>query len=609
MFIRKTTTRRRASGEGYSVFRLVASVRDGTKVRQQTILNLGSEFNLPKEQWALLCDRIESILSGQRRLMPLSEDIEAMAQRYAALIATGKKQKQEHPAKDDQEFHEVDVNSLELLRPRSVGVEHAALAALKWLNFDKILEAAGFNPNQRTVAMASVIGRMAQPGSERRTWNWVREESALGELLDVDFENTSLTSFYRVSDQLVAKREQIEKFLFSNISSLFSLQATVTLFDLTNTFFEGEIDGNAKAKRGRSKEKRTDCKLVTLAMVLDGSGFVKRSKMFEGNISEGKTLQEMLADLQAPQGALVIMDRGIATKDNIEWLAKQGYRYLVVSRERSREIDLSKAETIRNASGSEIHIERHDDAETGDVYLRCQSAQRRAKEEAMAQRFRNTFEAGLTKIAQGLQKPRSQKSRDKIQQRIGRLMAQTRGIGRHYQISIETDPSKDQVSSLTWKFEPTPNTMLTDPGVYCLRTNDASMDTETLWRTYTMLTDLEAVFRSLKSELGLRPVFHHKEERADGHLFITVLAYQAVQALRRKLKAGGVNESWLSLRATLGLQHRITASFTRRDGRTVHIRKATQAEPRLAKLYAILGLAPDPGGIRKSLHEPRKCKM
>lgn len=609
MFIRKTTTRRSATGEAYTTFRLVSSVREGAKVRQQTILNLGSDFDLPQKDWAILCDRIESILSGRLRLLPLPENIEALAQRHAALIATGKKQIQQAPVGNAPEFHDVDINSLEMVRPRAVGVEHASLAALKWLRFDDILEAAGLNPSQRAVATASIVGRMAHPGSERRTWKWVREQSALGELLGFDFENVPLISFYRVSDQLVAKRKQIENALFSNISNMFSLPATVTLFDLTNTFFEGEVAGNAKAKRGRSKEKRSDCKLVTLAMVLDGSGFVIRSQMFEGNVSEGGTLQEMLLDLHAPQGAMVIMDRGVATKNNIAWLAEQGYRYLVVSRERAREFDLSKADTIHSAAGAEIHIERHADPETGDVYLRCQSAQRRAKEESMAQRFKNAFEAGLTKIAQGLQQPRGQKSRDKIQRRIGRLLEKSRGIGQHYQINIETDPSKDQVVGLTWNFEPVPGTMLTDPGVYCLRTNDTSLDSQTLWKTYTMLTDLEAVFRSLKSELGLRPVFHHKEERADGHLFITVLAYQAVQALRRKLKAAGVKDSWLSLRSTLSVQRRITAIFTRRDGRTVHIRKATQPEPQLARLYSILGLPLDPGGIRKSIHESKKCNL
>jgi hypothetical protein len=218
MFIRKTTTRRSASGEVYYTYRLVASVREGTKVRQQTILNLGSDFDLSQENWATLCGRIEHILAGQRRMFPLPEDIEAMAQRYAALIISGKKQGQERPREEAKpDFHDVDIDSVDVIRPRSVGVEHVGLAALQWLGLEKILESAGLNSNQRAVAMASIIGRMAQPSSELGTWKWAREESALGELLGVDFENVPLINFYRVSDQLVAKREQIEKALFSNI--------------------------------------------------------------------------------------------------------------------------------------------------------------------------------------------------------------------------------------------------------------------------------------------------------------------------------------------------------------------------------------------------------
>ena len=143
--------------------------------------------------------------------------------------------------------------------------------------------------------------------------------------------------------------------------------------------------------------------------------------------------------------------------------------------------------------------------------------------------------------------------------------------------------------------------MFTHPGVYCLRTNELNWDEATLWRTYTMLADLEAVFRSLKSELGLRPVYHHKEERTEGHLFITVLAYQAVQSLRKKLKAKGITENWIRLRQTLSVQQRVTATFKQRDGRTLHVRKATVAEPKLQELYAVLGLSPSPGGVQKMI--------
>lgn len=141
--------------------------------------------------------------------------------------------------------------------------------------------------------------------------------------------------------------------------------------------------------------------------------------------------------------------------------------------------------------------------------------------------------------------------------------------------------------------------MATHPGVYCLRSNELGWDEAKLWRTYTMLTDIESVFRSLKSELGMRPVYHSKEDHADGHLFITVLAYQFVQVLRTQLKEAGINDSWSTLRETLSVQRRITVSFQQRDGRTLNIRKSTLAEPDLMQIYTALKIVPTPGGVKK----------
>ena len=217
----------------------------------------------------------------------------------------------------------------------------------------------------------------------------------------------------------------------------------------------------------------------------------------------------------------------------------------------------------------------------------------------MTARFSQRLEAGLTKLAEGLQKPRGEKRQEKLLQRIGRLQEKSRGISQHYRIELTPDDRGTKALALTWEKLPVNGTRLTHPGVYCLRSNELDWDEETLWRTYTMLTDLEAVFRSLKSELGLRPIYHHKEERTEGHLFITVLAYQAVQALRQKLKAKGINDSWNSLRETLSVQQRITATFKQRDGRTLHVRKATVAEPKLRKLYETLDISASPGGVQK----------
>lgn len=600
MFIRQTKTSSATSGEAYLTFRLVASERIGGKVRQQTLLNLGRNFSLPREQWPQLCARIEQILSGEVNLFPLLKTIETMAQRYAARLVVTRKPP--HPATDDAatiEYTEVNVDSLELVRPRSIGVEHVGLAALEWLELPRILEGAGFNGVQQAAVLGNVIGRMAAPGSELATWHWLQERSGLGELLEVDFEAMPLMSLYRASDLLVRHRQTIETKLFSRINDLFSLTTTVTLYDLTNTYCEGGMAGNAKAQHGHSKEKRSDCPLLTLGLVLDGSGFVRRSRMFVGNVSEGSTLEEMLQGLDAPSGALVIMDRGIATEANIAWLIEHHYRYLVVSRERNRHFEKDQSVAVSTASEQTVHIQRVVSEDGSEVRLYCHSEERQEKETAMTRRFIEKFEGGLAKLAAGLEKPRGEKKRDKLLQRIGRIQEQSHGIGQHYSITLTPEEPSANVTGLTWERVPVSGSQLTHPGVYCLRTNELNWNETTLWQTYTMLTDLEAVFRSLKSELGLRPVYHHKEDRAEGHLFITVLAYQAVQALRKKLKAKGINESWTSLRNLFSVQQRVTATFKQKDGRTLHVRKSTVAEPKLQRLYNVLGLSASPVGTRK----------
>lgn len=597
MYIRQTKTSNATSGEAYFTFRLVASKRIGGKVRQQTLLNLGRTFSLPREQWPVLCARIEQIISGQMSLAPISTAIEALAQRYAARLVADSTPVAAPGDTAGPVYHEVDVESLELVRPRSIGVEHVGLAALGWLELPRILEQVGFNGKQQAAVIGNVIGRMAAPASELATWRWLRERSGLGELMDVDFEAMPLMSLYRASDLLVKHRQPIEAALFSRINDLFSLPTTVTLFDLTNTYFEGEMAGNSKAKRGHSKEKRSDCPLVTLGLVLDGSGFVRRSRMFDGNVAEASTLEEMLQGLDAPVGALVIMDRGIATEANINWLIEHHYRYLVVSRERTRQFDQTQSVDVTTASDQTVHLQRVISDDGSEVRLYCHSEARQEKETAMTDRFVQTFEAGMAKLAAGLLKPRGEKNRDKLLQRIGRLQEKSHGIGRHYR--IELTPAEGPVTGITWTKEPIDGTQLTHPGVYCLRTNELRWDAATLWQTYTLLTDLEAVFRSLKSELGLRPVYHHKEDRADGHLFITVLAYQAVQVLRRKLKLHDINAGWTSLREIFSGQQRVTATFTQKDGRTLHVRKTTVAEPKLRSLYDALCLSASPVGTRK----------
>jgi len=394
MFIRQTRTGNKASGESYITYRLVRSERIGSKVRQITVLNLGRHFSVKQEDWPMLCSRIEQLLNPQTLLVPVhcSEPVERAAQRYHAQLvarAHGVASATEGSAgstaepRPSADFQEVDVDSLQITQPRSVGVEHLGLHAASELGLIETLSELGVNEVVQASILGNLIGRMGQPGSARATWHWLQRQSALGELIDVDFWSMSPMSLYRATDVLMKHREVIEARLFSRTRTLFDLPETATLYVLSNTCFEGEARRNGKAKRGRSKEKRSDCPWVTLGLVLDGSGFVRCSQTFAGNVSEPDTLASMLTGLGTPAGALVVMDAGIATENNVAWLVEHGYRYLVVRRGGRRLFDEAHAVTVETAGEKALHLQKELSADGQEICLYCHSPSRQLKEDAM----------------------------------------------------------------------------------------------------------------------------------------------------------------------------------------------------------------------------------
>jgi hypothetical protein len=443
---------------------------------------------------------------------------------------------------------------------------------------------------------------MAAPGSERATRRWLVETRGLGELLDVDFEAMNPMRFYRPSDALLCHRATLEQTLFARVSEFFGLDWMVTLYDLTNAFFEGEAAANPRAKHGHSKEKRSDCPLVTLGLtlglVLDGSGFVRRSAVFDGNVAEGTTLAGMVAGLGAPAGALVVMDRGMATEENLVWL-RAGLSRSGGEPGAAAPIRCGRGDLDPNRRRDRVAVQCVLDAEGGDVRLYCCSERRAHKEDGIAERFSRRFEAAPQTLHEGLARPRTTKHIATPWERIGRLKKKSHGVGQHSRITVEPDAGGVNARAIRWERQPVEGTLLTHRGVYCLHTNELTWDSEQLWRTDVMLTDLEAVFRALKSELGLRPAHHQRSERAEGHLLITVLAYQFVQIIRRRLQAHGIPERWFSLRAILAGQCRVTATFRRPDGRALHVRTATQPEPAQLAIIRALGSHPTPGGVHK----------
>ena len=609
MFIRRTTIKSRESGEPYYTYRLVESVRVAGGVRQHTMLNLGRKFEVPRPQWAPLAQRIEALLGGQLDLIADGLDVqwEAMAQQYAARIISrrGTVVAEQDAAAPEGDSQRVDLARVEVIRPRSVGAEHVALEALRRLGLDRKLVELGFNQHQVSAAIGTIVGRMVQPGSELATHQWLQQRSGLGELLDYDFGTLDVMRLYRVSDQLLAHRAALEAHLYRQERDLFSLAETITLYDLPNTFFEGTASCNPKAKHGHSKEKRSDCPLVTLALVLDASGFPQRSEVFAGNVSEAKTLEKMLGHLALAPGAVaptVVLDAGIATAENLTWLTEHNYRYLVVSRERHQQFDPEAAVLIREEGNTQIRAQRVVDEVTGEVRRYGHSSGREAKERGIERRFSTRLEADLQYLAEGLHLPRRVKNYDKVLTRIGRLRQRYSRVARYYDIRLDKDEASGNATALVWtRVIPTEDTL---PGVYGLRTHQADWDERTFWHTYTLLTDLEAVFRSLKSELGLRPIYHHQSARVDGHLFISVLAYHLVHSLRIQLKAQGIHLSWERLRHQCSGQERVTVVLHRDDGKIYHLRKATRPEPHQQDLYNALGLPHLPGKTEKTLVDP-----
>lgn len=615
MYIRRTKTKTLEGGEAYFTYRIVESVRIGKQVKQRTLLNIGKNFAIDQQYWSQLTARIEQLQQGthshQEELFAfddaLNQLLEATAQRYSALI-TAKLSQPVDNAAQTEDYHTVDINHVETHQARSIGIETLALHAVQQLKLEQKLEALGFNKIDSATALGSIIGRMAAQRSERQTHDWLQSRSGLGELLEHDFGNTSLTRLYTVSDKLLKQQSALELFLGEQEQSLFDLNRSVVLYDLTNTYFEGQSRQNPKAQFGRSKEKRSDCPLVTLGLVLDGDGFPLNSQIFAGNASEPATLSQMIDGLQnskppVAEKPVIIMDAGIASAENIAWLVEQKHSYLVVSREKHSKNprEQKNAVMVRDTQHSNVTVYQEMDTETGETRLYCHSEQKAKKEQAIRNRFHLRMEESLDKLNAGLSKKGTVKQYAKILERIGRLREKNSRVASDYLINVMADEEKNKAIRIEWKRDEQSDKKDKLSGVYCLRTNIAGWSEEQLWSTYIMLTEIEATFRSLKTELGLRPVYHQKEDRVTGHLFITLLAYHLVHALRYQLKQQGIHLSWESIRNIMSTQQRITITLPTDDNKVIHLRATGRPEVRQKQIYDALKIKPDPLGNHKAI--------
>jgi transposase len=608
MFIRRVPHKNRKNRKEYYTYKLVESIRTQRGPRQRDILNLGVGFDLPKEQWKDLANCIEEIITGQESFIDYPKPIRSLAKRYAKKII--REQSCVIDAAEDipPDYATIDLNSFEDEDARKVGTEYVVYEAIKELEIDQKLKELGLNRHQVAAALGVIAGRMIVPGSERSTHYWLHNLSALDELMGVDFSNLSLDRVYKVSDGLLRHKDALEEHLRRTEGKLFALEEKIILYDLTNTFVEGTGRYNPKARYGRSKEKRSDCPLVTLGLVLDMHGFPKKSRIFEGNVSEPKTLKTMIKGL-AGEGIdedclikpTIVVDAGIATEDNIKWLKAKPYHYIVVSRKKKKAIpsDVTMIAVKEDDKTNAVFVQAGlaKNQETDELELYCHSIDKEEKEESIKTKFQGRFEAELLKAKNALHLRNGTKRYDKVVERMGRLKERFKLVSHHYNVGIEKDNQTDKAKNITWSRKKQEKIS----GIYCLRTDRRDLNEQQIWDIYTMLTDIEDAFRCMKSELGLRPIYHQKEVRCDGHIFITLLAYHVLHTIRLKLRKRGVRFCWTTIRKQLSTQLRVTTTMKRQDGKMIHIRKSSKAEAPHQAIYDALDLSYQPGKTVKTI--------
>lgn len=587
MFIKTVTKRNRYSPKTFKYQYLVESVRTHKGPRHRFLLNLG-KLTLPKAQWPVLARRIKEIIGGQKTLLRTNPQIERLASQYAQELI--RRSEAQYSPSDQRHYETVDVDSVANSRVRTVGAEHVSLSYFRRLELDRLLGECGFSQRAVQVATLLVIGRLVSPGSERRTHRWAQHISAVDELLGTDFGHLSLNTLYKVSQQMLAAKEVIEKHLRDKERDLFGLQESIILYDLTNTFLEGRAAANPKAKFGKSKERRSDCRLLTLGLVIDGHGFPKVSKVFGGNQSEPKTLLEMINTLREADphktGAkpTVVIDAGLATEENLQQL-KPHYHYICVSRKKMEPPESDDFILITDEKQNRVQaqkVTRH-----GEVFLYCKSQRKGKKEKAMQSRLEQLFEDQLQHIAESIHKKGCTKKYQKICERIGRLKEKYARIARFYLISVQ---DKDGLADkITWRYVKNKSDQKFS-GSYYLRTDRTDLSEKRIWDIYSMLTELEEAFRSLKSELHIRPIRHQKQTPSDAHIFIAVCAYHILHSIRTRLKQTGLGYRWETIREMLSTHTRSTTCLRTQAEKTIYIRKCSQPEAFHTMIYDALNL-------------------
>ena len=518
-----------------------------------------------------------------------------------------------------RDWQTIDMNSMAHADAREIGVEWLCYQCLEQLGVSECLRGQGWDEDSVRLALTHIISRAAYPASELCTSRRIRENSAVCEVTGFPLSRINKDCLYRIIRRLYGIHAEMEKFLSQKTNELFDFEDKIILYDLTNTYYEGQMPGSRIAKHGRSKEKRSDCKLIVLGLVVNQAGFIKYSGLLEGNISDPATMGDMVRNLRektslATSRAIVVMDAGIATEANLAMLCDNGFDYLCVTRsslKKYRKVSGAETVCVADRKNRKIQLEKVVSDKDENYYLKVESTTKKEKERSMNELFSTRFEEGLKRIAESLTKKGGIKQEDKVMERIGRLKGKYPSIHRYYDISFQTEvkPVKKRgnkemvqqrtVRSLRWKLKD--NVDVNErSGIYFLRTSIRESE-KILWNAYNTIREVESTIRCLKSDLDLRPIYHKKDESSPAHLNLGLLAYWVVNTIRYQLKrntvpTGTVNngnepqdnsihDEWREIVRTMNRQKAVTTMVQNKKNEVIILRQCTAPNEKVKRIY------------------------
>ena len=614
MRFRRTKAHTDANGQPRYGVRLVKSQRIDGKVKQITLLNLGTKWDVPQTLWGSIAQRVEELIAGQDALVPCEPEVEQASDKVVELLRSRGIQ----TATPGPSVATVDLNTMEHRDPRFVGGERLCLHAWEELQLGECLQNLGFTARDIRIALALLTAKMLHPGSERETSRWLKDDSATAEILGLDQDSRALSrkTLYRIGDKLWKHQEALQKGLFERERKLLDIPNTIVFYDLSNTYYTGtqknqdtpDCAQKSLLQFGRSKQRRNDCPLITLGLMLDESGFPRACEFLPGNVTEVDTLKDALGRFEA-QGhgtegdkPTVIMDAGISAQENLDWLTERGYPWLCVAKgcKPSQAPDGGPELTITTQANHTVRIWKLDtDADETRLYVMSEGRQQTAR--SIRDRQVEKFEEGLQRLHDNLSVPRRMKKYERVVEAVGRLKERHSGIAQHYTVQVQRgEGTQAKAVKFTRKasFDETDEML----GACILRTSHTDWDLETVLRTYHRLVDIEAVFRELKGELGLRPIWHTREDRIQAHLFLAVLAYHAVQLIRTRLRGAGISLRWQSIRRVLRTWIRVTTKLQTVQGKQIVIRQ--DIHPKVEQVEIVKAAGVKPGLHRVRMRQP-----